>query len=741
MQIDTLKKSYYQLIQAIIEGDLVFVFQKIDLHINESGREFFKDALEKYKQTYNNILIHSFGDYKDPQREQVYIHLKRDLLELTDQLFEFIFTDKNLGNYYAVKNQLERNQRKERKEAIQYLEILTFNSELSDLLKGINTQSTEGEISREEALTKIFNIIWLSDKYSESENELLNAVCESKTLPWHDKCLIVSSITLSLMRYFDVNKFNILVHFVKIKEEFVWERALIGLFLGFLKYQNRYEFYPGLKNLMKELKDIDQIEKHLEAILIQFTKTRETERVTKKWKEDILPQMSKLRPKIEQKMDLENIFKDEFGEEKNPDWETFFEDAPDLLDKLQEFTEMQMEGMDVFISAFAQLKNYPFFHKISNWFVPYYHNNPSIRNYLNISPGTSESNLTPLAKRLEETYFMCNSDKYSFSINLGMIPAEQREALMKMTSAEMDNISEIEKGEGLINQFAKIKSIYTQYLQDLYRFFKLHPWKKEFEDVFSFEPDIFENPFISDLISDNKIVRNIAEFYFDKGFYTYALQIFMDLLERDRSNIELFEKIAFCYEKTGDFKNALDYYQRADLIDSDKHWIIKKMALCSKNLQDWEKALRYYMVAEKQKPDDLRIQSHIGQCLIYLERYKEALDYYFKIEVLAPDNEKIRRPLSWCSFILGKFDIARDYLLRLLDEDQKNPHDLMNMAHTLFCMKEEKQAVEYYKKSAKAFEKFEKFEKSYLDDSKHLSNHGINQTDLKLMLEYIKLNP
>ncbi len=738
MDAIAVKKTYSQIAANLHDRKILDAIDKISLLISESGKEYFSDMLEQQSVTYENILKHSFSAVKDPEREKVFFFLIRNLLEMADELQESILTEKDPGNIFSLKRQLERSRRIERKEALAYLESLTYDIELADILNGVNIGGNDTMMSREDALVKVFNIIWLSDKYSESEMELLNAACDSEKLPWHDKSLIVSALTLSLLRYFDPNKFNLLFRFVKEHEEFVWQRAMTGLFLGFLKYSDRFYLYPILKEQTLELLDFHNIEKNIEALLVQFTKTRETESVSKKWKEEILPRMMKLRPKIEEKLDLENIFKDEFGEDKNPDWETVFEDAPDFLDKLQEFTEMQMEGMDVFMSAFSQLKNFPFFQKISNWFVPFYHENQSIQSYLK---GSGDGvDLTPLVQKLEQTHFMCNSDKYSFCINLGMIPEQQKNMMMNMASAEMDSVSEVEKGDELINEFAKIKSIYTQYFQDLYRFYKLHPWRNEFEDVFLMEPNVFENPFLKNLLADPKTIRNIAEFYFDKKFYPYALKIFISLLERDRSNIELFEKIAFCYENIGDFENALDYYKRADIIESGRLWIVKKLALSSKFLNRWEDALTYYREAEKQSPDDLKIQANIGQCLIHLEEFEQALQYYFKVEVLAPENQKIRRPLAWCSFLIGKFDTARDYLERLLQNDPGNRYDLMNLGHVYWCMKQDEKALEYYTRSLKEIKNIKDFENSFHEDRRHLIRNGISAFDIDLMLEYIKLS-
>ena len=51
-------------------------------------------------------------------------------------------------------------------------------------------------------------------------------------------------------------------------------------------------------------------------------------------------------------------------EDKNPEWETFFKESPDVYNKLEEFTNLQMEGADVFLGAFAMLKQFDFFNEI-----------------------------------------------------------------------------------------------------------------------------------------------------------------------------------------------------------------------------------------------------------------------------------------------------------------------------------------------------------------------------------------
>ena len=66
--------------------------------------------------------------------------------------------------------------------------------------------------------------------------------------------------------------------------------------------------------------------------------------------------MMKMKSTLEEKLDLDEILSSRGLEDENPDWETVFEDTPDLYNKIEEVSNLQMQGSDVFLSAFAMLK-------------------------------------------------------------------------------------------------------------------------------------------------------------------------------------------------------------------------------------------------------------------------------------------------------------------------------------------------------------------------------------------------
>ena len=149
-------------------------------------------------------------------------------------------------------------------------------------------------------------------------------------------------------------------------------------------------------------------------------------------------------------------------------------------------------------------------------------------------------------------------------------------------------------------------------------------------------------------------------------------------------------------------------------------------------------SLQYYQVAEKQKPEDLHTQVSIGHCLLELKRYDEALKYYFKVEYLAPENHKVWRPIAWCSFVEGKFEQARKYGAKAVD-DEPTEHDFMNMGHIDWCMGSRKHALEWYLKSVRhESSSMKAFVEAFEEDRKVLVNHGVDPSDIPIMLDQLR---
>ena len=239
------------------------------------------------------------------------------------------------------------------------------------------------------------------------------------------------------------------------------------------------------------------------------------------------------------------------------------------------------------------------------------------------------------------------------------------------------------------------------------------------------------------LKEDPKVLRNIGEFYFAKNHFEDAAEIFGSLLNQEKSG-ELYQKIAYCHQKSGNFENALEGYLKAELYDINRLWNLKKIALCYRNLKQPAKALEYYQAAEKIDPDNMNNQLNIGHCQLELNEFDEALKCYFKVEYLAPGNKKVWRPIAWCSFLTGKKEQAEKYLKQLI-EDEPNKHDFMNMGHVQWSLGNHRYALEYYQKSISqdGFSENE-FLEVFEEDLPHLLTQGIENDDVPIMLDQLR---
>jgi len=740
MNYSELKDKINVILENVARHKVIDALDQLQKLTAECKNKDLAEQLENHRETYRSMLKYSFELIDDPEKEKVYRHLMKSILELADDVRDDIIFNQKLLGYYIIKNEVDRDAKLLAGKSGKIIDSLSFQKEIEHILEDKSEESKNGRAHVKEeyqrSLLNIFRIIWMTDRFHEDETNLVSQIIPSRVIPWHDKSILVSSLTLSLIRHFDLQKVNLLFDFLEIKEDQVWQRALTGLLLGLFFHDKRLKYYPEIESRLKLIREEKDFSKNIEAIILQYLKARETEKVTRKIREEIFPEMMKIKSTLEEKLDLEDITSIKNIEEKNPEWETVFKDTPDLYAKLEEFSALQMEGSDVFISAFAMLKRFDFFDVLSNWFLPFYPDNEYVsRSLENLK---TEFDIPLFLEGLDRSAVLCNSDKYSFCLNIKNMPALQRKMMMEMFNMEIKAMNELSTNDEMLDKFLRDRTIYTQYLQDLYRFFKLHPLKNEFEDVFEIRSGIERSYLICLLIVDTKIMRNIGEFYFEKGYYQEAINLFSNL-PFDENNFEVFEKIAYSYQKLGNWSKALENYHKAELFDKNKKWIYQKIAFCSRKIGDYKSALKYYKEMEQEDPENLYIQLYIGHTYMDMEEFETALKYYFKVEYQDPSNKKIYRPIAWCSFATGKFDIARKYFDKAL-RNKPNKNDFVNMGHVDWCTGDKKMAIENYKRSLiMSGADFNWLATIFEQDRKYLLKYGIKEFDIPLMIDYLKL--
>ena len=164
---------------------------------------------------------------------------------------------------------------------------------------------------------------------------------------------------------------------------------------------------------------------------------------------------------------------------------------------------------------------------------------------------------------------MCNSNRYSFCLGLNLIPQAQREMMMGQMGAESEEIKQLQREAQAMNPKVDEEVISNQYMQDLYRFFKVNSYRNNFFDIFSLSLNFYNKQSITPLISDDESMRKIAHYCFDKNNFKEALYVFERMIKSDEHNEDLWQKIGYCRQMLNNNDGALEAYLQADLLNPD----------------------------------------------------------------------------------------------------------------------------------------------------------------------------
>jgi len=700
---------------------------------------YLRDEYDNLVLTYRHMLTYTIEGINDPERNKVYIKLIQSILELSDQARQDILSHNSGWNTYWIKQQTEKEQKLTGRTIVETVDDLMFKSELDEWLRLSNeiNPDPESELSgkHKQLIRNIFNHLWLTDYYGEAEESLIDIILTSGKFRWYESSIFTTAVTLSSFRSWQTGKLLTLIKIYKSGQEQVMERALAGLILNLHYYNGRVMLYPEITEALTGLTLIPRFREHCKLIVLQTIRSRETEKLSRKLHDEILPQVARLKPMLEEKLDLDNILPNDKNEGKNPDWSAMFSGSEEIFKTMEELTNLQMEGADVYMSAFANLKNFEFFRDIQNWFMPFHPEHEVFNEIFRddiLGPGTNE-----LAEAMSKTPFICNSDKYSLILNLKFLPASQKSMMLKVFRMELEGLQQLNDDvDSFTDPDKKFRTTITQYLQDIYRFFKLSPFKKEFEDIFTGRLDIYNSHFFRITCDAGEAEAGLADYFFSKDFYDDALTLYLRRLKDKHDDAQLYEKTGYCYQENGDYEEALKYYKRAELIDR-KVWTIKKAGFCLRRLGRNEEALEYYLLAGDLEPENIHTTILTGHCYLDLKLYEEALKYYFRVEYKDPGNLKILRPIAYCYFGLGRFDDSEKYYDRLA-AGRLIAHDFINMGHVALCRGNKKEAVELYRRSIASGEiTREKFMTIFSEDRDQLISLGVSAEDLPILLDYL----
>ena len=741
MNINTIIIRHKKVCNLIVEKKVRQAFDIMSDMLDNVTSGELRDEFGELEMTYRNILKYTVEGVRDPEREKIYNKLLQRILRLNDRLKQDILAHYSGWNIYSVRRREQLAERLRGGNIIQSVDDLVFKRRLDDLLTSSDIEAGSSlKESAEEAhrlSDVIFNHLWLTDYYGEAEETLMSMLIGSNRFPWYDTASFISAITLSNLRVWDPSKVRLLAEMINEKKPQLAERAITGLIFSLYFYSDRVKLYPDLLRMIKDLGADPGFREKCRIVVLQAVRSRYTDKLSRRMTEEILPKVVRLRPRIDEKLDLDKILGDNPEEGENPDWSSVFSGSEELFRTMEELTNLQMEGSDVYMTAFSGLKNFDFFREMRNWFIPFYPDHQAVdaiyRDEI-LGPAINE-----LAEALYNTPFICNSDKFSLILNMKYLPAEQKNMMLSVFKMELEGLQQLKYENQITDPAAGFRTTVTQYVQDLYRFFKLSDFRNEFDDLFTGRLDIYNALFYRQACSSENDDRSLADYFFSKEYYEDALSLYLTLLDKNSDDAEIYEKAGFCYQKENNYEKALDKYTRAVIIEP-KRWTLQKAGFCLRKLGRPAEALDYYLRALQHDPDDLNTILMTAHCYLDTGNFEEALRHYFRIEYESPGNSKVLRPIAWCYLVTGRYSEAGKYFKRL-SAAGLTAFDRINLGHLALCEGEMHQAAQHYIDAITIGQmEPETFRSVFNDDMAVLTANGVNQDDLPILLDYVLMN-
>lgn len=657
-------------------------------------------AIETLRGNYTMMRRFAVDGAEDPDREAFAARIGADILRLADTAVRTSLQPQASGLYYSTI----------RVEALQPDAKISILLERYRALYGKLSLAQMGNQKRDQLkqqrheldrlADRIFGLVWITYPLTAADSELLLKAFADDALPAALKEMMLSALMLGNMEYFDERRISTLARVYLTASGSVEMRALASLMIALWTSRSRLASSSSIHSVLASVAETKPTwADDLKSACLALARTRDTQRVTATMRDEIIPEMMKLRPDLMKGRDKEmpdlSDMSPEEAMEMNPEWEEILEKSG-LESKLRALSDMQAEGADVMMGTFANLKSFPFFRDPAAWFTPFEASHSAVTD-------TVGDELSTLAALVENMPGICDSDKYSLVLSLQRLPADQTRAFatqLKTHEAQMAEILSVELHPDAVSRTRLLDSN----IHDAYRFFNLYRRKGEFSNPFSGSGiTLAAVPALLPYVKAADAIEPMGEFYFRKGYYAEALPLF-SIMESDTvpgamPRSDLFQKMGMCYQSMGQYEKALEYYRKSEIIAPDSLWTIRRIALCSRRLGLHQQALDYYIRLAEKDPQSVALALSIGHCLLALDKPREAQSYYYKAQFLSDSGDaKYLRPLAWCAFLTGDFDKAEELYVKLLDKAETA--DWLNAGHVAMARRRYSQAVDRYRRAA-----------------------------------------
>lgn len=171
--------------------------------------------------------------------------------------------------------------------------------------------------------------------------------------------------------------------------------------------------------------------------------------------------------------------------------------------------------------------------------------------------------------------------------------------------------------------------------------------------------------------SAEEAVTTLAMLYTDQGDTGHALKVLSSIPDSARS-AKLYSALGAAYEQRKDYKDAIDAYKHAIVLDRDNLDAIRGLAENLLNNGQLDAALEQYKVIADSNPEDAQTYVRIAEIYRREGKYDQALENLKRADTLVPDTMDVPYSMAAVYQAQGRYDEAIKLLQDLLKKTDKS---------------------------------------------------------------------
>ncbi len=171
--------------------------------------------------------------------------------------------------------------------------------------------------------------------------------------------------------------------------------------------------------------------------------------------------------------------------------------------------------------------------------------------------------------------------------------------------------------------------------------------------------------------SSEEAVTTLAMLYTDEGDTGHALKVLSSIPDSARS-AKLYSALGAAYEQRKDYKDAIDAYKHAIVLDRDNLDAIRGLAENLLNDGQLDAALEQYKVIADSNPEDAQTYVRIAEIYRRQGKYDQALENLKRADTLVPDTMDVPYSMAAVYQAQGRYDDAIKLLQDLLKKTDKS---------------------------------------------------------------------